>query len=155
MSSLFWPTINLAVLIGILYKFLNQPIRSMVVGRHETTKKNYFEVQEKLRSARARIAELQAKMQGLNHEVQTIQVEVRRQAEKSRDQILSHSKELASSILGNANQSSENMILSFKSEMRRNFVEKVMAASTEAVSQKLTVDVRQRLAREFSSEVVK
>ncbi len=155
MSILIWPTINLAVLIGLLYKFLNKPVREMVVGRHETTKKNYFEVQEKLRTAKASLEELHQKLQGLDHEVQTIQLEVRRQAEKSYDQILSHSKELASSIIGSAHQSRENMVLSFKTELKRSFVEKVMTAATESVSQKLTVDVRQRLAREFSSEVVK
>jgi F-type H+-transporting ATPase subunit b len=64
-SGLLWPTVNFAILCGVLYYFLKDPISAYLRDRHQTIRKDLVEAAELRAEAARQIADVDERVQAL------------------------------------------------------------------------------------------
>jgi F-type H+-transporting ATPase subunit b len=64
-----WPVANFIIFVGVLYYFLNQPIREYLATRSNTIRKDLVEAAELRASANDQLAKIDAKLQALPGEL--------------------------------------------------------------------------------------
>ncbi len=155
METLIWPTINFLVLIGILTYFLRTPLKEYVTSRHDRIKENVGEVREKLREAQLKFDELSSKLQAVSTQSESIRQDALKKAQTMKDKMITHSKELASTIVANARSNSHRMASNLRIQLRSEFAEKIITQAEAQIKNELTGNLKQKFNNSFSSGVRK
>lgn len=72
LADLFWPVVNFAVMCGVLYYFLNQPLTGYLKDRGETIRRDLVEAAALKSSATAQLDEIDRKLKALPGEIETL-----------------------------------------------------------------------------------
>ncbi len=67
-----WPVANFIIFVGILYYFLNQPLRGYLANRSSTIRKDLVEAAELKAAATAQLASIEQKLQALPGELNAL-----------------------------------------------------------------------------------
>ena len=71
-KAMGWPVANFIIFVGILYYFLNQPIRDYLATRSSTIRKDLVEAAELKAAATAQLASIEQKLQALPGELNAL-----------------------------------------------------------------------------------
>jgi len=153
MLSLFWPSVNLAILIIGLVYFCREPLRQFVSSRHTTIREELSRVEEQLRQAQVRYDEFSAKLKAIDFEVKALADQAKQDAEALKVRILSEAKRLSSVIVADAQSSAGALVDDFRFQIVREFGNRVIDRAETIVKQRLTGDERARIRRDFSRQV--
>lgn len=153
METLFWPAVNLSLLIALLAYKLKGPMKTYIRSRHETIRSGLDEAQSLLSSAQSQFDEFSAKLKGLKNEVVLMERQSREGAESARDKMLNQAKEAAGLIVSDARESAVAAANDLKDEIRIEFAEGVISEAERLIQERLTGDDRERIRKEFSSQV--
>lgn len=72
LGALAWPLANFAIFCGVLYYFLNGPLKNHLSGRSTTIRKDLVEAAELKASANAQLASIEQKLQALPGELDAL-----------------------------------------------------------------------------------
>ena len=67
-----WPIANFIIFVGVLYYFLNQPLKDYLAGRSSTIRKDLVEAAELKAAATAQLASIEHKLQALPAELDAL-----------------------------------------------------------------------------------
>lgn len=71
-AGLLWPTVNFAILVGLLWWFFKQPFVSYLTDRHASIRKDLVEAANVKAAASAQLGEIERKLQALPGEIDAL-----------------------------------------------------------------------------------
>lgn len=154
-ATLAYPFLNLVFLLGVLVYFLRRPLKDFVTERHTTLKSQLDEVQAKLTEAQRQYTEYSQRLSSMDVEVANIVQGIRTEAETARVRILTDAKRSADQIVIDAKRTGEAMVAEFKTQIRIDLANQVIARAETLLKSRMTGDVREQLKKDFSKQVEK
>jgi F0F1-type ATP synthase membrane subunit b/b' len=152
-SSLFYPFVNFAILVGALFYFLKTPTKSFVKGRHLNLKDELDRVQEKLLGAQRQYQEYSQRLSSMGAEITTLVQEVRAEAESAKVRILTEARRTADQLVIDSKRATESMFAEFKDQVRIDLANQVIVRAEAILKTKMTGDVREAMKKDFSKQV--
>jgi F0F1-type ATP synthase membrane subunit b/b' len=153
MSAFIWGTINLTILILLIYRFTKAPLKQFVRLRHEQVKEDIHSVRLQLQEAQRTYEEFSAKLQAVEVERQALEEHVLKDAQNMQNRILTEAKEASGRILSDARLSSENLLKDLRKDLLVEFGLKVIVAAERQLKEQLTGADRERIRKDFSNQV--
>jgi F0F1-type ATP synthase membrane subunit b/b' len=153
MNHLIAPSVNLALLIGILVFKLRIPMRNFVFQRHQSIAREIELVSGKLLQARQKYEELNRKLNSIEVEIRTLRAEITQDAATARDRIVSEANRLASEVGRDSKQSVSGLYSELRILLYREFSGRVLDHSESLLRERLTDEDRKRIRREFSTQM--
>lgn len=153
MLDLIPPTINLLILLGVIFFLVRKPFMEFVRTRHSTLRDDLAKTQRLLSEAQTKYLEYSHRLQSLDAEISRLIQDARQEAEASKVRIVTEAKKMADMIIVDAKKSSEAMLDEFKTQVRSDLANQVMARAETVLKNKLTGDDRERIRKDFSKQV--
>jgi F-type H+-transporting ATPase subunit b len=153
MSSLLYPFINFAILVGGLFYFLKTPTKEFVRGRHLSLKEELDRVQLKLVEAQKQYQEYSHRLSSMDAEITSLVQSVRSEAESTKVKILTEARRLADQIVIDSKRNSESMLVEFKDQVRVDLANQVIARAETLLKSKMTGAVHEQMKKDFSKQV--
>jgi len=150
MSELIFPTINLAILIGILVVYTREPIRAFIRTRHETLRDELRRVRDLLVNSKAKFEEFSAKLEA---EIQALRDQAKQDAATIKSKILAEAQTLSATIVSDARRSAQGLYGQLRSELFVEVGNKVLDRTESVLRERLTGEDRARIRNEFSTQV--
>ena len=155
METLIFPAINLAALLGILAFYLRKPLADFVSSRHVTVRSEIQASHDALADAKARSAEISARLVGMGAELNSLREQARQDGEKSKDEILGAARRLSLMIVSDAKASTSAMQTEFREALGRDLTAMALARAEVRLRDRLTGEDHARIRQEFSTLVEK
>jgi F-type H+-transporting ATPase subunit b len=152
-SSLIYPLINFAILVGALFYFLRKPVKSFVLERHTNLKDQLDQVQTKLVQAQRQYNEYSQRLSSMDAEVASLVQNIRSEAETTRVRTATEAKRMADQIVIDAKRAGESMVSEFRDQIRTDLANQVIARAEVLLKTRMTGDVREQLRKDFSKQV--
>ena len=153
MSELIFPTINLAILIGILVVYTREPIRAFIRTRHETLRDELRRVRDLLVNSKAKFEEFSAKLKAMEAEIQALRDQAKQDAATIKSKILAEAQTLSATIVSDARRSAQGLYGQLRSELFVEVGNKVLDRTESVLRERLTGEDRARIRNEFSTQV--
>lgn len=153
MNALLLPAINLAMLLGILVKFLRAPLKQFVADRSAKIEKDLVETAEQKASAEAKKKEISAKLSSVDLEVGKLSKEFEAEARATAEQLISKANTLAAQIKKDAFLSAQSATDDLKAELISEFGLMLVSKIEAGVQKELTKDDRQNFRKAFTKLV--
>lgn len=146
--------LNLALFIGILYKFAGSKIAGLFKGRQAGIKHELDDLQTRKESAEKKLQDVEQSIANLEQEKEAILSEARVQGEAIKQSIIQKAEESAEQIKAQAKVSAEQEAAVALEEMRADLADKVVEAAEKIVQSKLTKAQHESLVDEYLTKVV-
>ncbi len=130
-SGLLWPTINFAILCGLLYYFLKDPFSTYLRDRHATIRKDLVEAAELKDTAVRQLAEIDRRLQALPGEIEALRL-------RGADEIASEERRIAALAEAECARLVEQMRREIDLEVRR--VKRELVEHTADLAVRLATD---------------
>lgn len=155
LSGLIWPTLNFAILCGVLYYFLREPLTTYLRDRHATIRKDLVAAAELKTTATAQLAEIDRRIQSLPGELdalrrrgaEEIAAEERRIAEQA-----AHERER---LVEQTRREIDLQVRLAKRELVEHAAELSVQLATDRIRQEITPADHQRLTERYLDQVEK
>jgi F-type H+-transporting ATPase subunit b len=152
-STLLYPFINFAILVGGLFYLLKEPTQTFVKGRHTDLKDELDRVSTKLSDAQRQYQEYSQRLSSMDAEITSLLQTVRSEAETAKVRILTEARRAADQIVIDSKRTAESMLVEFKDQVRVDLANQVIARTEVILKTKMTGDVREALKKDFSKQV--
>lgn len=149
LGDLFWPAVNLAILLAALVHFGRRPIREFFAARHLRIREDLDSAARTLADAEARYSEWQRKLVELDADMARIRERARERAESEREHVLAAADAAAERIRADARIAVEQEVRRAREELRREAAELALALATLKLRARISAADHDRLADEF------
>lgn len=141
-------TINFAILVFLLVKFLGKPIKNYFAQRKELIEKSIRESQEAKELAQKALQEVEEKLKLKDKEVQDILDTAKKIGEQEKAQIIQESEKLKEKILEQAKTNIEFEVKMAKDALRLEAAELAIQLSEQKLKEKVTPEEQEKLLQE-------
>lgn len=149
-----WRVANLVLFCGILWYFTGNLIKRFFRNRKQTIKDTLDELEASREEARAKLAEIEQRIAGLESERQAILAESQEQAERLRKNIVADAQRQAEQILEQARRSAENEGRAMLDNVRSTVANEIVEAAARALRGQLTEKDHDKLIAQSLNKVV-
>ena len=153
MESLLAPTINLALLIGILVYKLRGPLRSFVSQRHVTIRDELQRVRDQLRQAQEKYEEFTARVKALDAESMALRDQTKKEITALQHRITAEARRLSSTVINDAKNAVDHLFSDLRDQMYIEYGTKVLDRAEILLREKLTAEDRIRIRKEFLNQM--
>jgi F-type H+-transporting ATPase subunit b len=148
-----WPVANFIIFVGILYYFLNQPIRDYLAGRHTAIRKDLVEAAELRAAASDQLAKIEAKLQALPGELSALR-------QRGAEEIASEDKRIAQQaaadrdrLLDQTRREIDLQVRLAKKEILEHAANLSVQLATDRIKKDMTPADQERLVERYLSQV--
>jgi F-type H+-transporting ATPase subunit b len=152
-GDLFYPALNLAILIAVLVYFGRKPIRAFFAERRAQIQDDLKRASELRAEAEARYAKWQRRLVDLDAELEGIRVAVRERAEAERERILEEATAAADRIRNDALAAVEQELRRARRKLREEASELAIEIAGERLREQVSAGDRDRLFDEFIERI--
>jgi len=148
-----WPVANFIIFVGVLYYFLNQPIRDYLAARGSAIRKDLVEAAELRAAATDQLAKIEAKLQALPGELSAVRA---RGAEEIRAEDQRISQQAASDrdrLLEQTRREIDLQVRLAKKEILEHAANLSVQLATERIKKEVTPADQERLVDRYLSQV--
>ncbi len=138
LKDLFWRTANFLALVVILVKFLAKPISSGLSGRRQQIKAELEELQAQRDDAERSYKEFEARLAGMEKEMETIVEKAVALAEVEKARIIEEAEQAAEDIKRQAEAAVQAELVDAKRKLRDEVAEQAAAMAEELIVKNLT-----------------
>ncbi len=138
LKDLFWRTANFLALVVILVKFLAKPIGSGLTGRRRQIKAELEELQVKRDEAERSYKEFEARLAGMEKEMETVVEKAVALAEVEKVRIIEEAEQAAEDIKRQAEAAVRAELVDAKRKLRDEVAEQAAAMAEELIVKNLT-----------------
>ena len=138
LKDLFWRTANFLALVVILVKFLAKPIGSALTGRRQQIKAELEDLQAKRDEAERSYKEFEARLAGMEKEMETIVERAVALAEVEKKRIIEEAEQAAEDIKRQAEAAVQAELVNAKRKLRDEVAEQAAAMAEELIVKNLT-----------------
>ncbi|WP_310600213.1 ATP synthase F0 subunit B [Desulfobulbus sp.] len=138
LQDLFWRTINFVALVIILVKFGAKPILSGLSGRQQRIREDLDDLTIRRDEAERAYKEFEAKLAGMEKEMELIVERAIAQAQVEKERILADAEKAASDIKRQAEAAVQTELEDAKRQLREEIAEQAAAMAEELIVKNLT-----------------
>lgn len=153
MSGLIYPFINFSILMGVLFYYLNGPVKAFVKERHTSLKDQLDSVQLKLVDAQKQYQEYSQRLSSMDAEVAALIQQIHTEAVTTKVRVVTDAKRMADQVVIDSKRTAEAMMGEFKDQVRADLANRVIARTENLLKDRMTGDVRERLKKDFSKQM--
>lgn len=143
-----WRILNFAILVFVLVKFLNKPLRSYLQQRKELIEKSIKEAQEAKALALKALAEVEERLKVKDKEIEEIISSARVSGEREKERLIEEGEKLKVKILEQAKTNIDFEVKMAKEAIKAEAVETAMQLAEEKIKAKMTKEDQERLLKE-------
>ncbi|AKX95240.1 F0F1 ATP synthase subunit B [Neomoorella thermoacetica] len=151
--TFLFQTLNLLVVMGLLYVFLYKPLGKVLADREARIEGNLNDAAAAREKAENILAEYRQQLQGARQEAQAILDRATKMAEETRAEIINRAREEAERTLAQARREIEGEKSKALAAIRSEAASLAILAAGKVLERSLTPDDQERLAREAIAEV--
>ncbi|HET6514574.1 MAG TPA: ATP synthase F0 subunit B [Thermodesulfovibrionales bacterium] len=143
-----WKIVNFAILVFILVKFLNKPLRAFLRQRTELIEKTLKEAQEAKELAAKGLAEVEERLKLKEKEIEEILALARQSAKAEEERLIESGEQMKQKILEQAKSNIEFELKLAKESVKAEAVEIAMELAEKKLKGKLAKEEQVRLIEE-------
>ncbi|BCB96954.1 ATP synthase subunit b [Dissulfurispira thermophila] len=143
-----WRIVNFAILVFILVKFLNKPLKNYLQQRKELIEKSIKEAQEAKELAMKALREVEERLKVKDKEVEDIISSAKVSGEKEKERLIQEGERLKVKILEQAKTNIEYEVKKAKEAIKAEAVDAAMQLAEEKIKAKITKDDHEKLFQE-------
>ena len=151
--SLGYKTLNFAILLAILFKFLKKPVGDGLRNRADGVRQQLEEARDAKAAAEAKYLEYKQRVANLEQEIQALRAEFRAEGELQRERILREGQEAAAAVARNAEAAGQNEIKRAKDELRMEVAELAVRLAEEILTKVYTAEDQKKAVRQTIQNV--
>jgi F-type H+-transporting ATPase subunit b len=148
-----WKIVNFAILVFILVKFLNKPLKSFLTQRTELIAKTLKEAQEAKELAQKALAEVEERLKLKDKEIEEILAHARQAAKGEQDHLLLQGEQMREKVLEQARNNIEYELRRAKDSIKAEAVEIAMELAEKKLKGKLTKEEQAKLLEESLTKI--
>lgn len=149
-----WRVVNLILFCGILWYFTGNLIKRFFRNRKQTIQDTLDGLEQRREEAKARLAEIERRIAGLEAERQAILSESQEQAERLKSGIVADAQRQAEQILEQARRSAENEGRAMLDQVRATVANEIIEAASKSLRVQLTEKDHEKLLAQSLNKVV-
>jgi F-type H+-transporting ATPase subunit b len=151
--ALLFQCVNFAILVGILVKFGKKPFKDYLKKRHDSVKERIDEAGRLIEEAGKLKAVFEARLSGLESEIEAFRTSAMAQVEKERAKILDEAHGLASRMREQAKRAYEQEMKEAMAKVRQEVSERTIEAAEAAIRELFKQEDHERMVEEFIQNV--
>lgn len=155
LPTILWTTLNFAILLFALYKFLYKPLLGAISAREEEIEGSLKKAAEDRTEADRLRKEFESQISSAQREAQEILSKATKAATTAKEQIETQARAKASEILENATKTIEREKAKAIAELRDEVATLALSIASRVIEKNLDNDEQKRLAERFVAEVGK
>ena len=140
---------NLILVIAVLVWVTRKPLANFFAGRSQAIRDQLAEAQKARMEAEAKLAEIQARMSGLDHELAEIKAAAEREAQSERQRLVAEAERDAQKVVERARREIDGMTRAAQLELKSHAAELAVQLAEQKIQQEMTDDDRSRLFARF------
>ena len=144
---------NLLLLAGVLFYFARKPVLEYFAGRRSEIQENIERSEKLLTDAQDRLAEWEAKANGLEAEVAQIKAATKRAAEKQGEDMIAAAGAIAERIRTSASATVDRELFQAREHLRQEAADLAVEMAVRILRDNVSEADRSRLVDEFISEL--
>jgi F-type H+-transporting ATPase subunit b len=154
-----WPApfgyalINFAIFLTIMSRLAWKPLKQFMVDRHDSIAKNLDEAAKLRAAAEATLKQYEAKIAGIDREVDTLLAQIKKESEAEKARIMAAAEADAKRLKEDAERQIAAEIDRARRELRRGVIEQAVAAATESLKQNIAADDQRKMAEKYVHDV--
>ncbi|OCC15788.1 ATP synthase F0 sector subunit b [Dissulfuribacter thermophilus] len=152
--NFIWHTLNFALLVVILVKFLKAPIANALKSRTEDIEKAFAELEEKKKEAERKYAEYEKKLSTMDKEAERILSSFIQQGEAEKQKIIEQARQSAERIKAQAELYVQQELQKARHELQREVAEIAVKMAEDIIRKNLNEQDHHRLISEYLEKVV-
>lgn len=153
LKDLFWRVVNFAALMIILVKFGAKPIASGLAGRQKKIKDSIEDLESRRDKAEQTYREFEAKLAGMEKEIDTIVDKAVAQAEIEKAKILEKAENSAADMKRQAEMTVHNEIMEARRKLKNDIAEQATVMAEELIRKNLTDDDQVKIIEDYLDKV--
>lgn len=153
LKDLFWRTVNFIALLIILIKFLAKPIGNALAGRRQQVIDELETLQGKRDAAERSYKEFEARLAGMEKEMEVVVQRAIAQAEAEKVKILDDAEKAAEDIKRQAEAAVQAEIVEAKRMLRDDIADQAAAMAEELIINNLTPEDQVKITEQYLDRV--
>lgn len=146
--SWVWKFLNFGILVFVLVKFLNKPLKDYFSDRKALIEKSIKEAQEAKELAQKALAEIESRLKLKDQEIESIIASARTSGEREKTRLVEEGEKLRVKILEQAKSNIEYEMKRAKDAIRAEAVDAAMQLAEEKIKAKITGEEQDKLLQE-------
>jgi F-type H+-transporting ATPase subunit b len=151
--SLGWPIANFAIFVGILYYFLNKPLKDYLAGRSAAIRKDLVEAAELRSTATAQLATIEQKLQALPGEISALRTRGANEITAEEQRIAAAATADRERLLEQTRREIELQVRLAKKEILEHAADLSVQLATDRIKKEVTPADQDRLVDRYLSQV--
>jgi F-type H+-transporting ATPase subunit b len=148
-----WPVANFIIFVGVLYYFLNQPLRDYLAARSSTIRKDLVEAAELKAAAHAQLATIEQKLQALPGELSALRNRGAEEIKAEEQRIAAQAAADRDRLLEQTRREIELQVRLAKKEILEHAAALSVQLATERIKKEVTPADQDRLVDRYLSQV--
>jgi F-type H+-transporting ATPase subunit b len=148
-----WPVANFIIFVGVLYYFLNQPVRDYLAGRSSAIRKDLIEAAELKATANAQLATIEQKLQALPGELSALRTRGAEEIKAEEQRIAAQAAADRDRLLEQTRREIELQVRLAKKEILEHAADLSVQLATERIRKEVTPADQDRLVDRYLSQV--
>lgn len=145
--------INFVIFAAIMSKLAWKPLVAFVRDRHDSIAKNLDEAAQLRAEAEATLKRFEAKIAGIDGEIETLLAQIRKEAEQEKARIMANAEADAKRLKADAERQIAAEIDAARRELRRGVIEAAVAAADETLRKNIVADDQRKMAEKYVADV--
>jgi F-type H+-transporting ATPase subunit b len=148
-----WPVANFIIFVGVLYYFLNQPLRGYLAGRSAAIRKDLVEAAELRAAANAQLASIEQKLQALPGELSALRTRGADEIKAEEQRIAAQAAAERDRLLEQTRREIDLQVRLAKKEILEHAADLSVQLATERIKKEVTPADQERLVDRYLSQV--
>ena len=148
-----WPVANFIIFVGVLYYFLNQPMRDYLAGRSATIRKDLVEAAELKATAQSQLASIEQKLQALPGELSALRTRGAEEIRAEEQRIAAQAAADRDRLLEQTRREIELQVRLAKKEILEHAADLSVQLATDRIRKEATPADQERLVDRYLSQV--
>ena len=148
-----WPVANFIIFVGILYYFLNKPVREYLASRSSAIRKDLVEAAELRAAANAQLAKIEAKLQALPGELTALRARGAEEIKSEEQRISQQAAADRERLLEQTRREIDLQVRLAKKEILEHAANLSVQLATERIKREVTPADQERLVDRYLSQV--
>jgi F-type H+-transporting ATPase subunit b len=148
-----WPVANFIIFVGVLYYFLNQPIRDYLANRSAVIRKDLVEAAELRAAATSQLASIERKLQALPGELSALRTRGAEEIKAEAQRIAAQAAADRDRLLEQTRREIELQVRLAKKEILEHAADLSVQLATDRIRKEVTPADQERLVDRYLSQV--
>jgi len=148
-----WRIINTIALLVLLGYFLKKPLSNYFRERTAQIEKDLAEAREQRERAEQTIKEYEAKMAGMEQELEKMRADLAKSAGAESEKVVANAERMAQGIVESARLAADQEVRKAKTALQNEAVELAIKTAEAIVAEKITGDDQKRIVEDYLAKV--